>query len=296
MGVGRRFGARDLALVRQVSEQRLLGDIRHLSTAWPTRHTFSRHHKAQADWLADRMRGIGCECRLERWTVGSPATGQPKADSGLNVVATLASPRAKSTTVVCAHFDSRQQDLGNPEAPAPGAGDNASGVAAVLECARILSRHSEPARDHLRFVFFSGEEQGLLGSRWHADQPANRRNIRFVLNLDQIGFPPTDRAVNVDRDNAGNPSNNGASQRLVDRIRALASEIGGIPTRVAPAEGSDYLSFERHGIPITGLYEAGKDYPHYHRDTDTWDRVDIAYVASMTRLALATVLDQAREA
>jgi len=287
--------ARDLALLRQISEERLRQDIRTLSTRWPTRHTFTKHHPDQVRWLSERLTEVGWMSRSEQWT--DPKRPDPREGfrPAFNVIGELRSAGAKSATVLCAHFDSRQQDINNPEAPAPGADDNASGVAVLLECARILARHTEPRRDHIRLVFFSGEEQGLLGSRWHADQPANRSGVRFVLNLDQIGFPPPDRALHVDRDTTGNPTNNAESERLVNRVRKLAEEIGKIPTRVAPAEGSDYLSFERHGIPITGLYEAGKNYPHYHRHTDTWDKVDIPYVAAMAKVTLATVLELARD-
>ncbi len=287
--------ARDLALLRQISEERLRQDIRTLSTRWPTRHTFTKHHPDQVRWLSGRLTELGWNTRSEQWTGPKPGDSPKQSRAAFNVIGELRSGNVKSTTVLCAHFDSRQQDIDNPEAPAPGADDNASGVAVLLECARILARHAEPRRDRVRIVLFSGEEQGLLGSRWHADQPANRSGVRFVLNLDQIGFPPPDRALHIDRDSTGNPANNAESERLVNRIRRLAEEIGGIPTRVAPAEGSDYLSFERHGIPITGLYEAGKNYPHYHRHTDTWDKVDIAYVAAMARVALATVLELGRE-
>lgn len=282
----------DLQMIERIARGNLEADIRHLATAWPTRHSFSRHHPAVARWLADRLFRIGLKPTL----VPFQTTRGGKPSRCLNVVAEIPSPRkAAKTTLICAHFDSRQQNLGDPEAPAPGAGDNATGVAALLECARLLVTHEEPHRDTLRFVLFSGEEQGLLGSTAYANVPAHRAGLRLVFNIDQIGYPPPDRAIFVDRDEDGRDGNDRASDELVRRIQKIAADVVKVPTRVDPAEGSDYIPFARHGVPIVGLYEAGKNYPHYHRDTDTPDKVDLRYVHDMTRLALASILELARE-
>ncbi|MFM7322890.1 MAG: M28 family metallopeptidase [Armatimonadota bacterium] len=287
---------RDFALLERISAARIEGDIRHLTSAWPTRHTESRHHDAVARWIAEGFARSGLRTELPVWShmVARPVPGRL---ARRNVVAELAAKRhGAPITVVCAHFDSRQQDLRQAEAPAPGADDNATGVAILLECARVLATHEEPARDTVRFVCFSGEEQGLLGSTAYASEPANRRGVRFVFNIDQIGWPPPDRALYVDRDEGGNRANNARSAELVAAVQRLAAEVVKVPTRVDPAADSDYIAFERHGIPILGLYEAGKRYPHYHRDTDTFERVDLAYVVDAARLTLASVLELAREA
>lgn len=285
----------DLQLIERVSRANLERDIRHLTTAWPTRHTLSRHSAEAAKWIADRLRRLGMKPVLDPYQLPSRNAPGGKARC-LNVVGELAAIRKGARiSLVCAHFDSRQQNLGDPDAPAPGAGDNASGVAALLECARLLAAHAEPRRDTLRFVFFSGEEQGLLGSQAYARKASNRDGLRLVFNVDQIGYPPPDRALYVDRDESGRPENNAASAAMVETVRKLAADVVKVPTRVDPAEGSDYISFERYGVPILGLYEAGQHYPHYHRDTDTIDHVDLRYVQDMTRLALASILELCRE-
>ena len=287
--------ATDDELLGRLVPARILRDIRHLSTAWPTRHTESRHHESIARWIAGEMARSGCRTSLPPWAhsvAGPPA----RRMSRLNVVAELTSVRRDApTTLVCAHFDSRQQDISAPEAPAPGADDNATGVAVLLECARVLATHDEPRRDHIRFVFFSGEEQGLLGSTAYAASAENRRGLRFVFNVDQVGFPPPDRAIFVDRDQGGNPANNARSGALVAAIEQLAAERIRVPTRVDPAADSDYIPFDRYGIPIVGLYEAGMKNPHYHRDTDTFDRIDPNYVVDVARLALASILALAKD-
>lgn len=286
---------RDFALLGRISPRRIEADIRHLSTAWPTRHTASRHHDAVAGWIADAFARAGLDSSLPDWTYVAPGLPGGRMRRR-NVVGELpARRRGAPITVACAHFDSRGKDVSDAEAPAPGADDNATGVAILLECARLLATHDEPLRDTLRFVCFSGEEQGLLGSRAYADQEANRRGVRFVFNIDQIGWPPPDRALYIDRDEGGAASNNRRSAELVDAVKRLAQDTVKVPVRVDPAADSDYISFERHGVPILGLYEAGERYPHYHRDSDRIERVDLAYVVDAARLTLASLLELARD-
>jgi aminopeptidase YwaD len=206
-----------------------------------------------------------------------------------NVLADL--PGKNTTTILLsAHYDSRMERLGDAQAPAPGANDNATGVAVLLEVARLLQNYA--LTDNLHFVLFSGEEQGLWGSQAYAKElKAKKTELKFVFNLDQIGYPPPDRAIYVDRDEGGRPENNASSAALVERIQKIARTLK-IPTRVDPAYGSDYIPFEQQGYTIVGLYEAGKDYPQYHSTKDTVDRVDFPYVFDMARLATATILHE----
>lgn len=280
---------RDSALIRQLSRPRIEAEVRYLATHWPTRHTLSKHHDDIVAYLQRRIAEIG---GFVPGTHTYPMAGKTRT----NVVGTLKARNPDApTTLICAHFDSRQQDIGNAEAPAPGANDNGTGVAIVLELMRVLRANPNPARDTLRFVLFSGEEQGLVGSRAYASDPKNRAGLRFVLNIDQVGFPPPDRALFIDRDEAGKPQNNAKSVAIAETMARLAKDDLKLLTRFDPVEGSDYVPFESQGEVVVGLYEAGKNYPQYHRDTDTPERVDFAYVHDMARLALATVLDVARE-
>jgi Zn-dependent M28 family amino/carboxypeptidase len=91
--------------------------------------------------------------------------------------------------LVCGHYDTILGDnVEDTVSRAPGANDNASGVSAILEIARIL--YSLDLKFSIRFAFFSGEEQGLRGSEYYADLIAkNKENLRLVINLDMIGQP-----------------------------------------------------------------------------------------------------------
>lgn len=275
----------DERLLRQVSRARLERIVRELA-AFPTRHTLGKYLRPAADLLVKRFQGAGYKN-----AVVSPYV---YADRTLPNVVCTKPGRVKNTILVCAHFDSRQEDLNDPDAPAPGADDNASGVAVLLEVARILAPLA--LSDSVQFVAFSGEEQGLWGSAAYAAQ-VKRANLplRFVFNLDQVAVPASrDRALLVDRDEGGaTPANDAASRRLVSVVQNLAKRYVSVPTRVDPAYDSDYVPFEARGCPIVGLYE-GEGYAHYHKSTDTPGRVDFAYVAEATRLTLATILHEGR--
>jgi hypothetical protein len=123
-------------------------------------------------------------------TTTYPADGRRvKSDINLgNVVATLKGTDANDNRIfiISGHLDSRRTDVMNGTDDAPGADDDGSGSAAVLECARIMSRHSFPAT--VIFVTVSGEEQGLLGSTYMAKKArAQNWNIEAVLNNDIMG-------------------------------------------------------------------------------------------------------------
>lgn len=273
------------SLIAQVRRENLERDVRYLSTAWGNRHTFGKNILPCANWLTGRFRDSGLR-DVARLTYSVGGHSLP------NVVATKPG-HAPETIIVCAHFDSRMQNLADSEAPAPGADDNGTGVAVVLELARLLAPLTLGAS--LRFCLFSGEEQNCLGSTAYVAQvKAEKAPIRFVFNLDELGYPPPDRAIFVDRDEGRERrENDAAGHALVERIQALARNVVKVPTRVDPAEDSDYDPFEAQGYVIAGLYEAGKNYPAYHTSMDTFEKVDFAYVTDMARLALATVYSEA---
>jgi Zn-dependent M28 family amino/carboxypeptidase len=119
-----------------------------------------------------------------------------------NVMATLKGTDGadKRIFVISGHLDSRVTDVMNRTSDAPGANDDGSGVAAVMECARIMSRRSFPAT--IIFVAVSGEEQGLLGSGYLADKAKKEGwNIEGLLNNDIMG------------------SNNSSETKIIDNTR-----------------------------------------------------------------------------
>ena len=105
-----------------------------------------------------------------------------------NVVATLkgTDPDDDRIFIISGHLDNMRSNVMDRTGDAPGANDDASGVAAVMECARIMSKHTFPAT--IIFVAVSGEEQGLLGANFMAEKAKKENwNIEAVLNNDIMG-------------------------------------------------------------------------------------------------------------
>ncbi len=148
--------------------------------SYPTRHSTSSHYADVANWARDQLNTLGYDARVQTIAVQSQVSYNVVADK----------PGAGSGTrgivFVVGHLDS-VNIAGGPSDVAPGADDNGSGSAGVLEIARVLKDH--PATHDLRLVLFGGEEQGLHGSTQYvtALSAAERSRIRAVINMDMIG-------------------------------------------------------------------------------------------------------------
>lgn len=166
-------------LVGALSQQSFEQELAFLA-GLPTRHSLSAGFRQAADQVSDRLTDLGFAVVRSEITVGAGAS--------LNVVADLPGSRVGDLGVVLvtAHLDSINL-AGGPSAPAPGADDNGSGSAGVLELARVLSSHAW--HHDLRVILFGGEEEGLHGSRQYVAGLAGteRSRIRAVLNLDMVG-------------------------------------------------------------------------------------------------------------
>jgi hypothetical protein len=207
---------------------------------------------------------------------------EPAAGLGRAVVGELKGANfPDDIVIVCAHLDSTSPE---PETLAPGADDDASGTAAVMEAARILARH--PTDYTVRFIAFTGEEQGLYGSSGYATG-ADAANVRIVgvVNLDMIAYAdgmPEDLDVFV----------NSASEWMGYRIAQDAGEYAGlsVKTRVDPSMiYSDHASFWDHGYAaLMAIEDEPLRNPHYHTTGDTLDTLNLDFCAQAARAALAT--------
>jgi len=171
--------------------------------------------------------------------------------------------------ILGAHYDS----VGNP-----GADDNASGTAGVLEAARVLSQLEFEST--IIYIAFDREEQGLHGSDAYAEDHEND-DIRGMLNLDMIAYVPDgpDRGLIYGR-SASNPLKDGFIAALADYGPITAYDDGA-------ADFSDHAPFEWRGFQAAMLieYDYGSN-PHYHRQSDSVDTpgyIDYEYATLMTR-------------
>jgi Peptidase family M28/PDZ domain len=188
--------------------------------------------------------------------------------------------RASEAVVVGAHYDHLGRSGG---AVYPGADDNASGTAVVLELARAFATARGAPRT-LVFILFSGEEIGLLGSRHYVRSPTVpiERTVAMI-NLDMVGRLG-DRPLGV-----GGVATGGGLKTVVDDA---ARQLGlALADRDAPGGASDHAPFYRAGVPVLFFHTGA--HPDYHRPTDTADKIDAIGLARVAALSARVIEDVA---
>ncbi|HEX8392793.1 MAG TPA: M28 family peptidase [Longimicrobium sp.] len=327
---------RILQIVRDVSPARMEGDVRRLA-GFGTRHTLSdtvsrtRGIGAARRWIFDEFQRISRECGgcLDVEYIGEDIPGGnnpriPRDTRVVNVVATLRGQTDPNRHVlIMGHYDSRVTDVMNVTSDAPGANDDASGTAAVIEAARVLSKHRFDGT--IVFAALAGEEQGLNGgeilTRW---AKSNNWQIAGVLNNDIIG---NSRGMNGATDNTVvrvfapgiAPDAPAAELRrylysggeLDVPARQLARYVDRIADTYVPnldamvvyrldrfGRGGDHTPFFLAGYPAVRLTELYEDYTRQHQDLrtengirygDVPDEVDYVYAARITSLNAASL-------
>jgi Zn-dependent M28 family amino/carboxypeptidase len=248
-----------------------------------------------------------------------------------NVVATLRGTDPASADrvyVVGAHYDSRVTDVLNFAADSPGANDDGSGTAAVIELARVFAR--QPSEATIVFVAFAGEEQGLFGSNFFAlVARQNNWNIQGVLNMDIIGSPVGGNGVRDPRTirvlAEGVPTSEAAAEAA--RRRSIGGENDGVSRQLARyvketgensatgmrvklvwrrdrfLRGGDQISFLQQGWPAVRFTEPNENYDHQHQDVrvengtqfgDLLQFVDFDYLERATRAVGSSLAALAR--
>jgi photosystem II stability/assembly factor-like uncharacterized protein len=212
-----------------------------------------------------------------------------------NIVATiLGSVSPEKECVIVAHYDSYSD---NPYVSAPGANDNGTGTAAVMEAARLCKNFQ--FENTIRFLAVSAEELGMIGSDYYAFKARDEgRNIVGVVNGDMIGYPTT---ADTSRLVIGSYQ---TYNRLIDSAIAFNQRYG-IGLTLVPiidnTGASDYGPFALAGYDALDVAEAtaeeiwwgGAD-PYYHTVNDTYDKLRPGLIKKGTQLMLATVTELAK--
>jgi hypothetical protein len=321
--------ARLRQLLRAVDPARIEADVRRLA-AFGTRHTLSsqtdpaRGIGAARDWLSARLQAIAATSG-GRMTVALQSFVQeavppriPVPTTITNVVATLRGRSAPDRVyVISGHYDSRVTDVTNATADAPGADDDASGVAAMLELARLFA--TRPTEATIVFTAVAGEEQGLFGSAFQAKQfKAAGADVQGMISNDIIGsstaddgtrdprtvrlfadgVPPTETPAQAATRQAVGGENDSPARQLARFVQDVAqNESTGMKVRVIwrrdrYLRGSDHISYLQQGYPGVRFTEAAEDFAHQHQDTrvengkqfgDLPQFCDFAYIARVTR-------------
>jgi len=275
----------DKALI-EVSEANIINWLIVLTkTNFKTRHTLSPLNVETAKWLRNQFQTIGYADTKFHDFIYEGFTRH-------NVVATKPGKTTPdSFVIICAHYDSRMQNLANHSSKAPGADDNASGVIALLELSRVLQPLETDCT--IKFICFTGEEQGLKGSKAYAEDAHNSgMDIRLLINLDMIGHPvdSANPTIIIESD-TGNASavNDKLSQQFAGQTAKAAAAFTSIQTRFGPIFSSDYMPFEHFGYVCIGLYDGADGEPFYHTENDTSDKVNTGFCVEIVKLLAATV-------
>jgi hypothetical protein len=321
-------------MLEEVDRHNLEATVKKL-VSFGTRHTLSSQ--------TDPVRGIGA---ATRWAAGEmqanaarshghmvvetqsftqpPSTRIPNPVQINNVVATITgSTNPSRVYVLSAHIDSRVTDVLNPDADEPGADDDASGVAMVMELSRIFATHQPEATIVLTLV--AGEEQGLFGSAFQAAQfKAAGTDVEAMFSNDIVGGstaddgtrdPHTLRLFTEGVPTTETPNQASIRQSVGGEVDGPSRELGRFVVSVADNDetdmhirhiyrrdrflrGSDHISYLSQGYPAARMTEPNENFNHEHQDVrvengeqigDLIQFMDFSFLARVTKVNVATM-------
>ncbi len=256
-----------------------------------TRNTYETNSLNRALSYAQRhLQALGLTVSQQDWSAYDSWEGRNVASRNL-IAERLGSTAPDEIVVICAHIDSLPE---NPF-PAPGADDNASGSVAVLAAARAMRDYQFERT--IRYVLFTGEEQGLFGSAAYAQAAQSAGdNVVGVINLDMISYDGNDDGhINLTTRRPSDPGY-AADMQLVDAF-TNAVAFYGLSNRLVPllyADGqgySDHEPFWNVGIPaILAIEDWENDVtPHYHQSTDRIDTLNLPFFEAFTKASTAAL-------
>lgn len=257
----------DASVARVFAYQKALFDF-------DSKHITQPGNRKAAQYLFDTYRSFGYAPAFQEFSAAQRGNQQPIRTA--NVLATLeGTVNPELVYVVSSHFDS--------VAVGPGADDDSSGTAALLETARIMARHPQPAT--IVFASFTGEEAGLLGSREYVRQAvANGVRIVGALNNDMIGWANDHRLDNTVRySNAGiRDVQHGAAMQFTNLITYDALYY-------KSTDAAAY--YEAYGDIVGGIgsYPVLGN-PHYHQSHDVLETINHQLVTEVAKTTAATLM------
>jgi hypothetical protein len=323
-------------IVREIDARNIEATIRKL-VSFGTRNTLSEQNDpkrgigAARDWLyAEFLKAA--EASNGRMTVEKQSFEQAKAARVpeptmlTNIVATLKGSQPEATDriyVVSGHYDSMCNSPTDAKCDAPGANDDASGTAAVLEMARVMAKYEFDAT--IVFMTVPGEEQGLLGATHFAEQAKQKNwNIDAMFTNDIVGntlggngvrdrghvrvfsegVPSNETAAEATTRRSVGGENDSASRQLARFIKETGDafvpqfKVTMIYRRDRYGRGGDHIPFLERGYPAVRFTEVNEEFRHQHQNVrvengvqfgDLPEFVDFAYVANVARVNAASL-------
>ena len=314
-------------LVQQVNQKNLEETIGHL-VSFPTRHTLSGAVGVDraADWIKQEFEKFGGNLKVSKQTwVQAPSARIAQPTQISNVIATLTgTTRPNEVIVISGHYDSRVTDVLDAKSAAPGANDDGSGVALVLEAARILA-HTAPECTVI-FAAVTGEEQGLFGAQHLAETlKQESKTVLAMATYDCVGNSLGSDGKRNNREimlysSAADPTESVEQLKARQRLGYEAES----PARILARAIADSAATYTKGLSVTLVYrndrfgrggdhsaflnagfaravrftEPNENWNHQHQDLRTENGVkygdlpefmDFAYLAAVTKVCVAWV-------
>jgi hypothetical protein len=325
-------------MLKDISAKNIETTIRKL-VSFGTRNTLSEQDNptrgigAARDYLYAEFQKISADCgnclTVEKQTFLQPKAARiPEPTNLTNVIATLrGATNPERFYVVSGHYDSMCSSPIDAKCDAPGANDDASGTAAVVEMARVMSKMKFDAT--IVFMAVPGEEQGLLGAAYYAEQAKkNNQNIEAMFTNDIIGGvtsyknSPERQTVRVfaegvptsetEQEAATRRSVGGENDSAARQLARYIQDVGSVYSpkfrvqviyrRDRYGRGGDHIPFLERGFAAVRFSEPNEDYAHQHQNVgirdgkfygDTIEFIDFDYVANVTRVNAAALANLA---
>lgn len=220
------------------------------------------------------------------------SVGQLQEDTFMNggftcknlIVTKVGTVYPNTYVIICGHYDSI---IGT------GTNDNGSGTVSILEVARLLQNIN--TEYSIKFIHFSGEEDGLVGSSHYVNNVVNattpKMSIKLVFNLDEVGgiAGMTNNTITCERDTGSPTTNNAASNVITNELITCVGLYSPLNTLLSYAYASDYMPFEDNNEVITGFYETNES-SHPHSSTDLLVNMDPVYNYNVAKAAVGAML------
>ena len=327
-------------MLQEIDARRIEADVRALA-GFHTRHTLSDDPSqtsgvvAAREWIRqqfdDVARTSGGRLRVAMHETMIERTSErvPRPVKVVNVLATLQGTSDPNRVyLVSGHYDSRASETNDYTSRAPGANDDASGTALVIELARVMSQYDFDAT--IVFAAVAGEEQGLLGAAALAEHAkAQRWNLEAMFTNDIVGnthggngvhddkrvrvfsegVPTVESPVQLQARQSNGGENDGPSRQVARYIDEVAQQytpgfdVTLIWRRDRFGRGGDHIPFNRQGFAALRFTEPNEHYDRQHQDVrvedgkqygDTPEYVDFDYVANVARVNCAALASMAR--
>jgi hypothetical protein len=332
------------SMVSEINSDSLKSHIQKL-VGFGTRSTLSsndisnpkRGISAARAWVLSRFEAFAKQsdgrmtAKIDSWTQKADAKRVDVDVPMGNVIATLKGSDATDDRIflVSGHIDSRNSNVMNRTEDAPGANDDGSGTAAVIELARVMAKAKFPAT--VIFLVVSGEEQGLLGAEHFANQAfEDKTNIEAILNNDIMGSNNSNETNIIDNTririfSEGLPffeiekkapsirsfgtENDGKARTLARYTKEIGEryvdnlEVVMIYRNDRFLRGGDHTPFVQKGFPAVRITEMNENYEHQHQDVrnekgikygDVAEAMDFEYLRKNTAMNLATLSNLAK--